>query len=139
MEEITMDVTAKARELGKLIQADERYVKYMEAKKINDEDTALQELIGAFNLKRADLNNEMSKENRDAERLKTLDVEIKELYGRIMANESMFRFTEAKHDMDEMLNEVNMIITMCANGEDPDTCEAAPSCSGSCSTCGGCH
>lgn len=134
-----MDVTAKARELGKLIQADERYTKYMEAKKINDADTELQELIGAFNLKRADLNNEMSKEDRNAERLKELDTEIKTLYGKIMANESMFKFTEAKHEMDEMLNDINMIITMCANGEDPDTCEVTHSCSGSCSTCGGCH
>ena len=34
---------------------------------------------------------------------------------------------------------INTILVMCVNGEDPDTCDPAPSCTGSCSTCGGCH
>ena len=57
-----------------------------------------------------------------------------------MQNEHMADFTMAKADMDKLLQEVNGIIALCCDGEDPDTCEVQTGgCSGSCSTCGGCH
>ena len=30
-------------------------------------------------------------------------------------------------------------ISKCVDGEDPDTCDTSTGCTGSCSTCGGCH
>ena len=135
-----MDIIKSARKLGKLLQQDERYIAYQNAKNKNDSDEDLQRLIGDFNLKRLDLNNEMSKQERDSDRLKELDGEIKELYGKIMSNENMNAFNEAKNAMDEMLSQVNNIITMSANGEDPETCPASPvGCGGNCSGCSGCH
>lgn len=134
-----MDVIQMTRELGKLIQQDERYKEYHTAKEINDNDTDLQEKIGEFNLKRIDLNNAMGKENTDQERLTALDAEIKSLYAEIMGNPNMALFNEAKKNMDNMLAEINMIITMSANGEDPATCVVEDtSCSGSCGSCSGC-
>ena len=59
-----------------------------------------------------------------------------------MANENMSAFNDAKNAMDEFLSQINMVITMSANGEDPDTCpveDPHSSCGGGCSTCGGCH
>jgi len=136
-----MDVISTARELGKQIQADPRYKAYHEARELNDKDADLQKLIGDFNIKRMELNTEMSKPEKDSERLTALDGEIKSLYASIMKNENMTKFNSAKEAMDEMLAQVNMIITMSANGEDPETCptEMPHSCSGSCSSCGGCH
>ena len=135
-----MNAIEKTRELGKLIQQDERYLAYNKAKEINDNDETLQALIGEFNMKRVELNTEMSKPEKDSEKLTKLDGEIKSLYGNIMANQNMDSFNNAKSAMDEMLSQVNMIITMSANGEDPDTCPVEkPSCGGGCSTCGGCH
>lgn len=136
-----MNVIEKARELGVAIQADERYIKYHEAKKNNDNDENLQKLIEEFNFKRVQLNSEMSKPDKNQERLSELDSEIKSLYGNIMANENMSAFNKAKNEMDTLLSQVNMIITMSANGEDPLTCpiEVSSSCSGSCSSCAGCH
>ena len=49
-----MDIITMARELGKLIQQDERYKRIDAAKKANDEAEKLQELIAKFNLKRSD-------------------------------------------------------------------------------------
>ena len=43
-----------------------------------------------------------------------------------------------KTALDEVVSKVNSILLMCINGEDPATCEPS-NCSGSCSTCGGCH
>lgn len=134
-----MDIIEKTRELGKMLQEDERYKAYFAAKEMNDKDEDLQALIGEFNLKRVDLNMEMSKDEKNTEKLKDLDTEIKELYGKIMANPNMLAFNDAKNAMDDILSKINNIITMSANGDDPETCGEESSCGGSCSSCSGCH
>lgn len=134
-----MDIIKMARELGKAIQQDERYTAYMAAKDANDKDEELQELIGDFNLKRMNINQEMSNPEKSEERLKKLDEELKEIYAQIMGNDGMIAFNTAQNELEQLIGDVNQIITMCANGEDPDTCQVQHGCSGSCSTCGGCH
>lgn len=135
-----MSVIEKARELGKCIQESAEYKTYIEAKRANDTDTELQNMIGEFNMLRMQLNREMSKEDKDADVMKRLDSEIKTLYGKIMANKSMAEYNAATEKMEKIMGSVNYILSQAANGEDPMTCpEEAPSCSGSCSTCGGCH
>lgn len=135
-----MDAVSMARDLGKLIQQDERYKAYVNAKEVNDKDDELQKLISDFEMKRYELNMEMTKTDKDADKLKELDGVIKNLYGEIMVNPSMSKFNAAKNAMDGLLAEINNIITASANGEDPETCPSQPSgCSGSCSSCGGCH
>lgn len=137
-----MDAITKARELGKAIQADERYIRYNEARIANDNDQELQNLIGEFNLARQKVALEMSKpaEEQNKEKLDENNKEMQRLYTLVMQNEHMADFTMAKADMDKLLNEVNGIIALCCDGEDPDTCEVSMGgCTGSCSTCGGCH
>ena len=56
-----MDAIQAVRELGKAIQADERYIEYARAKKVNDEDAELQNLIGEFNLIRQNASMEYNK------------------------------------------------------------------------------
>ncbi len=136
-----MNVIDKARELGKMIQEYERYAAYVKAKEANDGDSELQQMINEFQMKRVELNAEMAKDDRSAERLTALDNEIKSLYGTIMGNKNMLEYNEAKTAMDDLLTQINVIITYSANGEDPMTCptEEPGGCGGSCSTCGGCH
>lgn len=135
-----MDVITKARELGKEIQADERYKAYVAAKAKSDADEGLQELINKFNLKRMDLSNEINKgEEADEERKSALDKEIREVYADIMSSDNMMAYAAAKEQLDALISQVSTLIMMCANGEDPDTCEIEHSCSGNCGSCGGCH
>ena len=135
-----MNVIELTRQLGKAIQEDERYKKYEEAAKFNDTDTEIQNSIGRFNQLRSELGVEMRKPAKDADRLTSLDSEIKELYDEIMAMPKMVAFNEAKADIDALMKSVYYILQQAANGEDPETCPAqAPSgCSGSCASCGGC-
>lgn len=135
-------VIAAARELGAALQADDRYIQYGKAKEENDSDTALQELIKEFNLKRVQLNQEMNRKEKDQIKLSEIDAEVRYLYGEIMGNPHMEAFTEAKNEMDSLLSQVNAVITMSANGEDPMTCDPTPpasGCSGGCDSCAGCH
>ena len=135
-----MDAIKAARELGKAIQQDERYIAYNQAKINNDNDEELQKLIGEFNLKRQQLGLEMSKgaDEKDEAKIEETNKEMQKLYTLIMQNEHMADFTMAKQGMDKLVNDVNAIIGMCCDGEDPDTCEIS-ACTGSCATCGGCH
>lgn len=134
-----MDIITMARELGKLIQQDERYKRIDAAKKANDEDEKLQELIAKFNLKRSELSVEMSQENKNPEKLNQLDKELKALYQEVMANPNMAEFNAAKAEVDGMMNFISTILYGSVNGEDPDTIEMQASCGGKCSGCSGCH
>ena len=133
-----MDLITKTRELGKLIQQEESYVKYQTAEKNADADNTLQDLIKEFNLKRLSINNETQKADKDADKIAELNSEMQKIYADIMSNENMIKYNEAKQEFDQTMTRVMAIIQNCAQGEDPETTDYTPSCSGSCSTCGGC-
>ena len=64
----------------------------------------------------------------------------KELYQKIMSYPKMVVYNGAKKEVDSMMNYINRILVMSVNGEDPDSVEMSDvSCTGSCSTCGGCN
>ena len=126
-------------ELGKALQADDRYIAYALAKQANDEDLELQALINGFEKMRYDLNMELTKENKDTEKIQQLDENIKSNYQKIMSNPRMIVFTAAQKSLESLVENMQQIITMSANGEDPATCEPSTGCTGSCATCGGCH
>jgi len=133
-----MDVIQMTRELGKAIQQDDRYIAYHIAKQANDEDKELQEDIAKFESLRKDMSNAMSSENPDFDKINSIDKETKALYQKIMSNPNMMTFSSAQTALEELITNVNQIISLCANGEDPDTCEIPKGCSGNCSACGGC-
>lgn len=134
-----MDVIEKARELGKAIQQDERFIRYAKARLANDSDSALQEAIGQFNIARMELDREVNSENKDDEKVKSLNENLRKVYGDIMSSPAMVEYNTAKAELDTMVNEVNVIISKSVDGEDPETCDLHSGCTGSCSTCGGCH
>ncbi len=135
-----MDIISKARELGKLLQQEESYIKLSEVQAKADADTELQSLIGEFNLKRMAINNEASKSEQDQDKLASLNSQMREVYSKIMSNKNMIAYNEAKDEFDLIANRVLAIVQQCAEGADPETADLSQSgCSGSCSTCGGCH
>ena len=128
-----MDVIELARELGKAIQQDERFLAMQIARQNSDNDDELQQLIGEFNLKRMAINNEAAKENRDEAKLQQLNSEV-------MQNKNMNAYNEAKELMDNMLKRINAIISISAEGGDPEIADLTEdTCGGSCSSCAGCH
>ncbi len=135
-----MDIIELTRELGRQLQAEESYIAMRSAQQTCDEDEALQELIGEFNLKRMAINNEAKKDDRNEDTLKRLNEEFRAVYAQIMENENMTRYNAAKNEFDALLQRVTAIIGLCADGENPDTCDYdAASCGGDCSSCAGCH
>lgn len=131
-------IIEKARELGRLIQRDERFIRFMQAENKSNMDEKLQEMIAEFNAKRMELNQEITSDNRDGEKINALNAQVREMYTQIMGREVMLEYQAAKQDMDSLMSFVNQILTGSANGEDPDEIEENAGCTGSCSSCSGC-
>ena len=134
-----MDIITMARELGKEIQKDPRYLRLVTAREANDADQNLQELIEKFNLKRVELSQAINSEERDVDKLTQLDKELKDLYQEVMNNDRMVEYNAAKMELDEAVSFLNQIIMGSVNGENPDLIEKQVGCGGNCASCGGCH
>ena len=136
-----MDVFSLAIELGKAIQEDERYINFKIASQKNDEDKNLQDLINDFNLKKLSINNEITKDKKDGEKIRSLNDELKNCYKKIMDNENMKVYYEKKQEFDGMINKINKIISGSALGDDPVNLALNDEnpCTGNCSGCHGCH
>lgn len=133
-----MTVEEAVRTLGKCIQADARYQQYQLAKQNNDADEQLQAQIGEFNMKRMSYQRK-AESNPEAD-LQPLEQELDTLYNAILENPNMVAFQQAKEKMDMLTKQVDAIITLSLQGENPETCHPDLSaCSGDCSACGGCH
>ena len=133
-----MDIIELTRELGKLIQQETSYIKLKAAEKDADNDQELQNAIKEFNLKRLAINNETQKAEKDTEKLSKLNEEMQKIYSDIMSNKNMIDYNEAKQEFDQITTRIMTIIQNCIDGDDPETTDYTPSCTGSCSTCGGC-
>ena len=134
-----MDIIDQVRALALELQKDERYLVLENARRMNDADEELQQQIGEFNLARIDLNNEVSKQEKNAERITELNEKIQSIYTDVMNNESMQAYNEAKTEMDNLMQYINAILPTAVNGGDPMTVEEPSSCGGDCSGCSGCH
>ena len=84
------------------------------------------------------INEEASKKDRDQEKLTTLNKEMREVYSKIMSNENMIAYNQAKEAFDKVSNRVLAIVQQSIDGVDPEIADYTESCTGSCSTCGGC-
>lgn len=134
-----MDIIELAREIGRKIQKDEDYIKMRIAEEASNADADLQNMVGEFNLKRMAINNEASKLDRDDKKLEELNAELRSIYADIMQNENMAKYNEVKQAFDTKLQRVLTIINNCAEGADPETTDYVGGCTGSCSSCSGCH
>ncbi len=135
-----MDVIGIARELGRQLQQEEVYINYSLAKQAADEDEELQSLISEFNDIRVKASGETEKpvEDRDQEKVRKLNDDMRKVYAKIMTNERMIQYNDTKDALDFVLQRITAIIEKSSMGEDPDTADYEASCSGNCSACGGC-
>lgn len=134
------DILEMAKELGKALQQDARYLAFRKAADDNDNSETLQNLIAQFNQKRLDYSNEQDQTEPDQARLDALDKEVRDAYSAIMANPEMAAYQRARAEFEQMLDTVNRVIAYSAAGQDPEHFDpaAAAGCGGNCSGCAGC-
>ena len=89
-----MDCIDLFKRAAMALQTDSRYLALDQARKMNDSDEELQNMIGEFNLARMDLNNEIGKTERNDARIAELNEKVNTLYGQIMNDEGMIAYNE---------------------------------------------
>ena len=134
-----MDIIEMTRKLGVAIQQEEIFKNYIKAKAANDNDVELQDMIGQFNVIHMQLDQALSADEKDGDKVKELNGQLKDTYTAIMGRESMMNYNIAKGELDVLVNQINAVIEHTLDGDDPMTCDIASNCTGSCSTCSGCH
>ena len=134
------DIIEIARELGIQLQKEDAYIRLSVARQAADEDKELQELIQKFSELREQIADDASKtdEETDAEAAKKRAEDLRKTYAKIMTNEHMIAYNDAKDDFDVIMNRITAIIQKSSEGEDPYTADYSAQCSGSCASCGGC-
>ncbi|MBQ7579746.1 MAG: YlbF family regulator [Clostridia bacterium] len=130
------------RELGKAIQLDERYLNYVAARQKNEKDDELNDLLGQVQIIHMNYGREAQKgDEADQDKLDEFEKNFNELFSRVKNHPTMVNYENARDELDSLMKYVTGILSMCAVGEDPMTCDPqanAGGCAGDCSSCGGC-
>lgn len=136
-----MSLEKAIRELGKAIQADERFAALQAAAAANDSDETLQKQMQELQLISLKYQQEAGKaDDADEDRIKELQEQYQDLYNEVMKGENMLNYSAAAAEMEQMAQYISGMIGLFFDGQDPETCELPdPSCTHDCSTCGGCH
>jgi len=132
-----MDAIQLARQLGKAIQEDARFLNMRLAEQKNEDDKELQALITKFNGHKEELNAEMRKPERDKAKIVEMNGVLEKLYAEIFQSDNMKDYVSARNDMKSLMGLVNQIISGSAEGKDPDSIEYED-CGSGCSSCSGC-
>ena len=97
-----MDIIKLTRELGKAIQQDERYLKFVAAREANEADTELNDLVGKMQLIHMSYQHEASKEDANEQKLQAYEEEFMGIREKIIANPNMATYEAARMAIDEM-------------------------------------
>lgn len=136
-----MSIESALRELGKEIQKDERFIALQAAAKANDADESIQQMMQELQLISLKYQQEAEKgEEASQERIGELQQDYQKLYGEIMENENMQKYSAAASEMEQMAQYISGMIGLFFDGQDAETCELPQdNCTHDCCTCVGCH
>ena len=125
-----MTIFELASQLGRALKEDDKLVRLDNAKKAYEGDRELQKMMVEYEVQQKALQAELTKPERDTMLIDIIQKRINDLYNAIMGHPIFVELNEAQAEVNELMNAVNNTITFEITGE-------LPSCTGSCSTCGG--
>ncbi len=121
----------KAKELGELILHSDLRKRADEANKALTADETAVDLINGYNDKRQEKLAQFADKQPTAEEAKEINEYLQEEFNKIAENPVIKEYIEANSEFDSVLSQMDQIIKNAISG--------GQGCSGSCSTCGGCH
>jgi len=128
------EIIEKARELGMMLAESDEMKALKGAEELQLADTAAQELLMEYANTREALAQRASAPDVTKEDFEQIQKEMNDAFAKIMTNENIKRYIEANRDFKTLIDQVNSIISFFVKGE-----EQGGSCSGNCSSCGGCN
>ena len=117
--------------LSEDLRNDETVKRYIAAKEAYLSDETTLSSIREYNVQYSLKTEEEKKENPDAAAIKGIEKRMEELMSAIRGSDTMKAMNESEADLDALLGVINNVISSAIN--------PSSGCSGSCSSCGGCH
>ena len=118
-----MDVIQLARQLGKAIQEDERFLGFQLAQQQVEADAPLQGILGEYAAQREALVREAKTSGMDSDKARDMNTKLGQLYADILQNENMKRFMSAQEELNKLAGHISQIVEGSAGGQAPDTIE----------------
>ena len=127
------EIFEKARELGEAIIESKEFKELKEAEQNQENDPVALELLKKYSDVRTKLASEIQKGDVGEERMNAIREEIEQAYEEMTTNDNITAYINAQRTFQAIIDQMNNIISFHITGKMPGGC------SGSCSTCGGCH
>ena len=131
---IKMDVLEKARELGEMLADSEEYKRMKAAEAAKNADETAIAMLADYNRKANEFAAKVQAAQPTPEELEEYRVSLGNAFAELDANAVVHEFLEATKAFDDMMKNINSIIAFYVVPE-----RQGGSCSGDCSSCGGCN
>jgi len=128
------DIIEKARELGQMLAESDELKALKGAEELQLADPKAQELMMEYANAREAAAQKAQNADITKEDFEQIQKEMEAAFSKLMTNENIKRYIEANNTFKNLINQVNAIIAYYVKGE-----EQQGSCTGNCSTCGGCN
>ncbi len=129
------EIIEKAQELGQMIAESEERARVDEAgMKMNADEEAV-ELLRVYNENRKKATDKLRGTNPSKEELEEFKSYVDAEFKKIVDNKLISDYIEASRDFDNMVNQVNAVLSYFITGQESND----GGCSGNCSSCSSCH
>lgn len=129
-------VFEKTRELGEALKQSEAYARMQaaEAKAMQNMEAA--EMMAQYLEKRGQIQEMMEVENPDPAVMQRLSNEMDEIQERLQMIDDIVELTTARGEFNALIGQINQVLQFIVTGRMTDE---EGGCTGSCSSCSGCH
>lgn len=129
------EIIEKAQELGQMIAESEERARVDETgMKMNADEEAV-ELLRVYNENRKNATDKLRGTNPSKEELEEFKAYVDAEFAKIVENKHIADYIEASRDFDNMVNQVNAVLSYFITGQE----SGDSGCSGNCSSCSSCH
>lgn len=129
-------VFEKTRELGEALKQSEAYARMQAAEQKAMQNMEAAEMMAQYLEKRGHIQEMMEVENPDPAVMQRLSNEMDEIQERLQMIDDIVELTTARGEFNALIGQINQVLQFIVTGRMTDE---EGGCSGSCSSCSGCH
>ena len=129
------EIIEKAQELGTMIADSEERVRMTNAADAMNANEEAVELLKTYNDNRKAATEKLRGTNPSKEDLQEFKAYVQAEFDKIAGNKLIAEYIEANKDFDNMVQQVNAVLSYFITGQESNE----GGCSGNCSSCKGCH
>ena len=129
------EIIEKAQELGSMIAESEERDRVAKAGDAMNANPEAVELLNTYNTNRKAATEKLRGTNPTKEELEEYKAYVQAEFEKIAANKLIAEYIEASRDFDNMVQQVNAVLSYFITGQE----SAEGGCGGNCSSCNSCH